>query len=137
MTWRPVLLIVLAVTIAFIWGIGPACDTFESKDFYDRYEDLAIDTIIVSSTLHAQDTVLVIYSYPAGCNRFHSADYSVNVDTVLFTVTFHFYYHGVPCAHGPGVDTVVMKVTLDSPGTYYATYLTTRGDTAAVAFLYE
>ncbi|MBN1211889.1 MAG: hypothetical protein JXA92_04870 [candidate division Zixibacteria bacterium] len=105
------LVILALVSINLVCG-----DSSIDSDHYDRYDYLYILSIISSDTLANGDSVMVIYEYPVGCNDLETLNYDQIDDTLYFKVLYHFYYHGFPCAHGPGVSSTYVDVTVANTG---------------------
>jgi len=113
----------LRLVPVFILFATIACTDNDHHDEYDHDKPLGIDTILCRDTLSLQDSVRVVYSVPAGCNGLKSLTYVINTDTVAVSLIWNYYYHGVPCAHGSGVDTTALHVDFPSPGLYTIAYV--------------
>jgi hypothetical protein len=100
-----------------------ACADNDHHDEYDYDKPMGIDTILCRDTLNINDSVHVVYSYPGGCNGLESLTYLINTDTVVVSLVWNYYYHGVPCAHGSGVDTTALNLDFPSPGLYTIAYV--------------
>lgn len=99
----------------------------------DEYRaEIPIDEVVVADTVARGDEALVVFTWPIGCNRCPQLETSVRNDTIRCTVTLLFYDPGMPCAHGPIVDTCYMAINPAETGDYVIVYRDTAWATVAV-----
>ncbi len=112
----------LCLAALAIIPIATGCSDKDRPDEYDYDRALGIDTVLCGDTLCLHDSLQVAYTFPAGCNGMRSLTFDLNLDTVSVELIWNYYYHGVPCAHGSGVDTTILPVIFPAERAYLITY---------------
>jgi hypothetical protein len=113
--------IVLAVALLSM----TACD--EDDNYYDYLEYSYIDSVLVADTIQNDELALVVHVYPVGCNYFERIESRERGDTLKLAVLYHFYFRGMPCAHGSGLDTTLYSLHFSASGQHYLSYRRSEG----------
>ena len=107
----------------FILHATIVCTDNDHHDEYDYDRPLGIDTILSRDTVGLHDSVMVVFTYPAGCNGLKSLTCRIVTDTIAVSLIWNYYYHGAPCAHGSGVDSAALSLDFPFPGAYTLAYI--------------
>ena len=97
---------------------------------YDYLEYSYIYTVLVADTIQNNDLVQIVHVYPEGCNYFERIESREHGDTLNLAALYHFYFRGVPCAHGSGLDTTSFLLHFSASGAHYLSYR--QNETAGV-----
>ena len=97
-----------------------ACDD-EDHD-YDYLEYSYIYAVLAPDTIPNDYLVQIVHVYPEGCNYFERIESRERGDTLNLAALYHFYYRGVPCAHGSGLDTTSFRLHFAASGAHYLAY---------------
>jgi len=120
---RSVKVLSVGFALALAALAASSCDHAPSGEKqYSYLKELLVDTALVRGRVVSGDSVLVVCRYPGGCNRLDSAALEAATDTLHIRMIYEFYYRGEPCAHGPGVDSVYVRLRVPAPGEYFIAY---------------
>jgi len=94
----------------------------EDSNHYEYYEYSYIDTVLAADTIQNNELTRVVHFYPEGCNHLERIESSERGDTLDLAALYYFYYKGVPCAHGSGLDTILYELRFSEAGAHYLSY---------------
>jgi hypothetical protein len=97
-----------------------ACD--DESDHYEYYDYSFIDTVLAADTIQNNELTQIVHIFPYGCNYLERIESSEHGDTLYLAALYYFYYKGLPCAHGIGVDTVLYELHFSEAGAHYLSY---------------
>ncbi len=112
------ILILAAMAVALLQVA--ACD--EDENYYEYFEYSYIDSALVADTIQNDEFGRIVHVYPAGCNHFERIESREQADTLKLAALYHFYYKGIPCAHGSGLDTTMYPLHFSVAGRHYLSY---------------
>jgi hypothetical protein len=102
-----------------------ACD--KDDNYYDYLEYSYIYTVLAADTIQKDELTEVVHVYPAGCNYFERIESKEHGDTLSLAALYHFYFKGLPCAHGSGLDTTSYVLHFSAIGRHYLSYWKSKG----------
>ena len=111
------IIMLIFVVLLLQWA---ACD--DDTNYYDYYEYSYIDTVLAADTIQNNELVNIVHIYPGGCNHFERIESAEHGDTLDLAVLYHFYFRGMPCAHGTGLDTTLYVLQFSVAGAHYLSY---------------
>jgi hypothetical protein len=86
-----------------------------------------IDTVLAGDRIVNMASVEIVHVNPAGCNYFSRFTSTEVGDTLSLQALYHFYYEGLPCAHGSGLDATACSLVFSSSGAHFLRYTRSEG----------
>jgi hypothetical protein len=122
----------LLIPLLLLWVVASCNSDHYNSDHYRYRAEITVDGVVVADTITRGDSALFIYTMPAGCNHSPRLETRVSHDSILCLLTLEFYYAGLPCAHGPVVDSLYVGIDPGKPDDYLLVYRDTDSSRVAV-----
>lgn len=98
-----------------------ACEE-DAHHYFDYFAYSYIDTVLTADTIQNNDLARIVHVYPEGSNHFERIESREHGDTLELAALYHFYFKGIPNAHGTGLDTTSYHVLFSSSGAHCLSY---------------
>lgn len=112
----------LALLAGALLACFAACGDDNTVNGFNYLDYSYIDTVLAGDTIQNNQLVQIVYELPAGCNHFERFESAELRDTLEVSLLLHFYSTGVPCAHGPVVDTTSYRLLYVADGERWISY---------------
>ena len=105
--------------------LSASCDSLSRNDddaYYDYVAASYIESVFLPDSILNGQEVPVVHFTPMGCTTFERIESAEVSDTLRLEVLYRFQFVGVPCAHGPGLDTTQYSLQFGHSGDYVVSY---------------